>query len=85
VRLNVRVIAESELAAIHESKIRELADRARLSEKERTVLAYLVMGRSLEDIGKILEISTRTVKFHQANVLEKLGADSRVDLVRLIL
>jgi DNA-binding CsgD family transcriptional regulator len=25
------------------------------------------------------------VKFHQANVLQKLGADSRLDLLRVIL
>jgi PAS domain S-box-containing protein len=85
VRLSVRAISETTLAAIHNAKICELGDRARLSERERSVLTYLVMGRSLEDIGKVLDISARTVKFHQANVLEKLGADSRVDLVRLIL
>jgi DNA-binding CsgD family transcriptional regulator len=63
---------------------RALADAAQLSERERSVLTYLLMGRSLGDIALILGISPRTVKFHQANVLEKLGADSRADLVRLI-
>jgi len=84
-RITVRSISEQVLASIHEARIREVADGASLTDRERSVLTYLVMGRSLEDIGKILSISTRTVKFHQANVLEKLGADSRVDLVRLIL
>ena len=39
----------------------------------------------LEEIGQILAISSRTVKFHQLNVLQKLGAESRQDLLRLLL
>lgn len=84
VRVRLRRISAQTLGAIHESKVRALADAAQLSERERTVLTYLLMGRSLADIALILDISPRTVKFHQANVLEKLGADSRADLVRLI-
>ncbi|MCW5613215.1 MAG: PAS domain S-box protein [Rubrivivax sp.] len=83
-RMRLRRISEHTLCAIQESKVRSLADSAQLSERERTVLTYLLMGRSLADIGTILGISTRTVKFHQANVLEKLGADSRADLVRIV-
>jgi DNA-binding CsgD family transcriptional regulator len=44
-----------------------------------------VLGRSLDEIARILGIAPRTVKFHQANVLQKLGADSRLDLMRLLL
>ncbi|MBX3232617.1 MAG: PAS domain S-box protein [Labilithrix sp.] len=84
IRVRLRRISERTLNAIHESKLRSLADAAHLSERERAVLTYLLMGRSLADIATILGISIRTVKFHQANVLEKLGADSRADLVRLI-
>jgi len=43
------------------------------------------MGRQLADIATALGISLRTVKYHQANILRKLRADSRVDLMRLIL
>jgi PAS domain S-box-containing protein len=67
-----------------EARTADLAVEANLSDRERSVLRYLVMGRSLEDIGKILGISSRTVKFHQANIVEKVGADSRADLLRLI-
>jgi PAS domain S-box-containing protein len=84
-KVSIRGVSETALAAINEAKLREIADRANLSERERSVLAYLVMGRSLDSISTILEISARTVKFHQKNVLDKLGADSRADLVRLIL
>jgi DNA-binding CsgD family transcriptional regulator len=84
VRVRLRRISERSLTAIYESKVRALASAAQLSERERAVLTYLLMGRSLADIATILNISTRTVKFHQSNVLEKVGADSRADLVRLV-
>ncbi len=70
---------------IHDSKVSLLAEKAHLSERERDVLRYLLLGRTCADIATILEISPRTVKFHQANLLDKLGADSRADLLRLIL
>jgi DNA-binding NarL/FixJ family response regulator len=44
----------------------------------------MIDGTSMEDIASELAISPRTVKFHQANVLQKLGADSRSDLLRLV-
>jgi len=84
VHMRLRRIPEASVSAIYETKVRDLADAARLSERERAVLTYLLMGRSISDIASILDISPRTVKFHQANVLEKLGADSRADLIRLI-
>lgn len=84
VHMRLRRIPEASVSAIYETKVRDLADAARLSERERAVLTYLLMGRAIGDIASILDISPRTVKFHQANVLEKLGADSRADLIRLI-
>jgi len=83
-RLSVRQVSSHAQRAIHDAKIENVANKARLSARERSVLRYIAMGRSLDDMAKILGISPRTVKFHQANVLEKVGADSRQDLVRLI-
>lgn len=84
VRLRVRTISERTLGAIHDAKLQQIAEQANLSQRERDVLRYLVMGRSIEDIATILDITQRTVKYHQANVIKKVGADSRVDLVRLL-
>jgi DNA-binding CsgD family transcriptional regulator len=85
VRVRVRSISESMLGEIHETKVKRLADSAGLSAREREVLKYLLLGRSINDIAKLAGISARTVKHHQAKVLQKLGADSRADLVRVIL
>lgn len=84
-RVRTRQVTEAELSAIHDAKLKQIADRANLSQRERDVLNYLLMGRSIEDIAALLEITHRTVKYHQANLLQKTGADSRADLVRLLL
>lgn len=66
-------------------QLSSLANRHALSEREREVLDHLVRGRTVEDIGSALGITPRTAKFHQANVLAKLGIDSRVELVKLLI
>ncbi|HSS02333.1 MAG TPA: response regulator [Kofleriaceae bacterium] len=63
----------------------DLMARARLTDREREVLELLLLGRTHEDIADVLGISERTSKFHQANLLAKLGAESRLDLLRLFL
>jgi two-component system, cell cycle response regulator len=56
---------------------------ANLSTREREVLELLLLGRSHVEIAHTLGIASRTSKFHQAAILEKLGAESRTDLMRL--
>ncbi len=68
-----------------EARLEALADDAGLSPRERRVFELLALGRTHDEIADVLEITVRTVKFHQANVLERLGADSRTDLLRLLL
>jgi PAS domain S-box-containing protein len=84
VHLTVRIVGDRALRAIHRARVDSIAERAQLSERERTVLNNLLVGCSLDEIGAELGLSRRTVKFHQANVLQKLGVDSRVDLIRII-
>jgi DNA-binding CsgD family transcriptional regulator len=76
---------EATRSRLAEARLDSVARRAGLSERERQVLAYLLMGLEIRDIGEVLGIAVRTVRFHQYNLLEKLGADSRADLVRFIL
>lgn len=66
-------------------RVDELAEEMHLSSREREVLDLLLIGRSNEEIGTVLNISTRTAKFHLANLLQKLGVDSRNELMRLFL
>lgn len=83
-RVSVRRVSAASLSAVMHARLDELADRARLSRRERSVFTQLMEGRPVDEIATELSISPRTVKFHQANVLQKLGADSRTDLIRLV-
>jgi DNA-binding CsgD family transcriptional regulator len=84
-RVTVRCIDSTFLSDLVEVKMARIAEARGLSERERQVLRLLLRGRGVEDIATMLEIAPRTVKFHQANVLQKLGADSRLDLLRVVL
>jgi len=70
---------EALLRARRDQRIAE----ASLTEREREVLELLLLGRTHAEVGVVLGISARTAIFHQQNILRKLGADSRIDLLRL--
>ncbi|WP_269845257.1 response regulator transcription factor [Trinickia dabaoshanensis] len=56
---------------------------APLTAREFAVLDWLKEGKTNGEIGAILDISERTVKFHVANIREKLKASSRSHVVAL--
>ena len=84
-RLTVRCVDSLLLLDLVDAKVARVAELSGLSDRERQVLHLLLRGRGVEDIATMLEIAPRTVKFHQANVLQKLGADSRLNLLRVVL
>jgi DNA-binding NarL/FixJ family response regulator len=53
-----------------------------LTPREHEVLRLIVLGYTNRQIGGELSISVRTVEGHRANLTEKIGAQSRADLVR---
>ncbi|WP_305047122.1 response regulator [Geoalkalibacter sp.] len=53
-----------------------------LSEREKQVFLLLVQGNSLEQIGKILCISAKTVEKHRAAVTRKIGTGNPVEMVK---
>lgn len=53
-----------------------------LSEREREVLVLLAQGRTYQEVAEVLFISVKTVDFHRANLMRKLGLDNRADLTR---
>lgn len=74
-----------ELSAALERRIAWLATSAALSPREQEVLQLLLFGRNCAEIGLVLQITPRTARFHQQNVLEKIGAESRLDILRMLL
>lgn len=67
-----------------QARIEALGLKGKLTERERHVLALLLVGRTLDDIAAAEGITPRTAKYHQQNLLRKLGAESRTDLFRLL-
>ena len=55
-----------------------------LTPRERVVLAQLVRGATSKEAARALNISPRTVEFHRANIMKKLGVRNLVELVRKV-
>jgi RNA polymerase sigma factor (sigma-70 family) len=77
--------------AVHQhvrSRERSAADReaherfARLSEREREVLSFVVEGLTAKQIARHLGVSPRTVESHRANLCAKLEVTSLAQLIR---
>ncbi len=53
-----------------------------LTEREEEVLRHVVWGQSNKEIAAVLGLSVKTIEVHKANAMKKLGAVSRLDVVR---
>ena len=53
---------------------------ASLSPREREVLDELIRGHYNKNIAEHLGITARTVEFHRANIFEKMGVESAIEL-----
>jgi len=82
-QMTAQFVGPSVTTGLMRARVQSLAEAGGLSVREREVLNLLLLGRTYREIGRALDIGERTVKYHQGNILEKLGADSRLDLVRL--
>jgi DNA-binding NarL/FixJ family response regulator len=58
-------------------------DPDRLTERELDVLRLVVAGRRNKEMAAELGISENTVKFHLRNILDKLHAQSRAEMVAM--
>lgn len=61
---------------------RLLSDNQRFTAREEQVVKFILRGFSNKQIGSLLAISERTVKFHVSNILQKTRAQSREDLLQ---
>jgi DNA-binding CsgD family transcriptional regulator len=73
------------VTALCNEKLHRLATLARLSMQETRVLELMATGCQTKEIASTLGISARTAKFHGTNLLRKIGADSRLALLRLMI
>ena len=67
-----------------QSEIRELRERYnQLSPPEREVMTHVSSGLLNKEIASKLHKMEGTIKFHRANVMKKMQADSLADLIRM--
>lgn len=71
----------------HERQCRQHAVdelQAKLSTRERDVLACLLRGQSSKEVARKLDISPKTVDVHRANIMKKLMVSNVSELQRLL-
>lgn len=68
-------------AALAEAQAGPLAVGKILSRREQEVLGHVLAGGTSRDIGERIGLSPRTVEFHRANVMSKLGASNLAELL----
>lgn len=79
-------VALLECEALNEKEIKNHTAAslvARLTEREREVMALAVEGHANKEIARRLLISHRTVEIHKARIMYKTGADNLLDLSRI--
>ncbi|MBL8190947.1 MAG: response regulator transcription factor [Acidobacteria bacterium] len=58
---------------------------SKLSEREKEVLRLIALGYSNKEIAVQLDLSAKTIETYKARLIEKLGLNSRSELVRYAL
>lgn len=77
-------LKRSSIVLGREAEMRPVRDRyASLSHREKQVMALVLSGLLNKQVGAELGISEITVKAHRGRVMQKMGAKSVVDLVRM--
>ncbi len=56
-----------------------------LTRRQREVLQLIAEGKQAKEVAAILKISTKTVEFHKAAIMQELGVRTTAELVRYAL
>ncbi len=67
---------------LHEQQVGPRPGGPQLTPRQREVLQLLAEGRSMKEVGSVLNLATRTVAFHKYRIMSLLGLKSNAELVQ---
>jgi two-component system, LuxR family, response regulator FixJ len=84
-RIQRAIVKDAELRKSLGEHARIRSHLESLTPREREVLDLMTQGKQNKVIGQDLGVSPRTIEIHRARVMEKMGATSVAELVRMML
>lgn len=84
-RVDTALARDAEIRLSLQELAQVRARRDQLTPRELDVLARLVKGMSNKVMSEELSLSIRTIELHRAHVMEKMGAKSIAQLVRMVM
>ncbi len=75
-------VSDQVISALISGSEPELDLEKKVTNREREILQLVAEGNTNVQISKRLNISTRTVETHRANMMGKLGLSSQADVIR---
>ncbi len=75
-----RMLVEDYLLKVKEGGLKTSYEG--LTSREREILMYIAEDKKNKEIADLLGISVRTVQAHRTNLMDKLGAHDRTELVK---
>lgn len=69
-------------AGLYPNFMRSAAEKKTLlTETEEAIYRLILAGMNNEQIGTVMAVTLRTVKFHTSNIYKKLGVKNRTELI----
>ena len=76
------IISRMDLRRFLRTHGEETKNEALLTQRQREVLQLLAEGRSMKEVGSVLNLATRTVAFHKYRIMAILGLKSNAEIVQ---
>src|SRR5512133_33024 len=64
-----------------ESNSAQVEEPADLTERQREILTLIAQGMTYEVVGKTLDLSERTIRYHMAEILQRLHLENRSQVI----
>jgi len=84
-QIHAAIARDLECRRVHAERQALVARFATLSAREQEVLERIVAGKTNKEMAHQFAVAVKTVEFHRANIMKKVGAENVAELVGLLL